>query len=164
MNEKFIKTKKKACTLFIILTCILCLGILLLISGVLILTLAKMMGVSIPFIILGCACTLVGMYGAPSAKTNYRTYLKYEIFIKSVNEEGIKSREVLMNRLNMSEDAFDKMVNYCIKNEYIKEIEEKVEIKEANPVCPKCGKEIPKDSEMKFCPYCGASLEGEENE
>lgn len=162
MNEKFIKTKKKAYTLFIILTCLLCLGILLLLAGVLILTLAKMMGLSIPFIILGCACTLAGMYGAPSAKTNYRTYLKYEVFIKSVNEEGITSREILMNRLNMSEDAFDKMVIYCLKNEYIKEIEEKVEVKEENPVCPNCGKEIPKDSEMKFCPYCGAALDEKE--
>ncbi|MBO4695437.1 MAG: zinc ribbon domain-containing protein [Clostridia bacterium] len=163
MDDKFIKTKKKSYTLFIILTCLLCLGILLLMAGVLILTLAKMMGLSIPFIILGCACTLAGMYGAPSAKTNYRTYLKYEVFIKSVNEEGIKSREILMNRLNMSEDAFDKMVNYCIKNEFIKEIEEKVETEEKH-ICPNCGKEIPEDSEMKFCPYCGGVLKGEENE
>ena len=67
-----------------------------------------------------------------------------------------------MNRVNMSEDAFDKMVSYCINNEYIKEIEEKIEVKEDNPVCPNCRKEIAKDSEIKFCPYCGASLEGKE--
>ena len=33
---------------------------------------------------------------------------------------------------------------------------EKMAIK--TPICPKCGKEIPKGN-FKFCPFCGASLE-----
>lgn len=166
MNEQFSKVKNKSFKTFIFLSCILGLGILLLLAGVLLLTLAKIMGLAIPLIIIGIACALVGMYGAPSAKLNYKTYIKYEEFVRLVNEDGITDTAILIDKLYMSEDAFNKMVNYCKnKNLLEKDIDEiKEEKVEDKIICPKCGAEIDYTGKEKFCPICGALLKGEENE
>ena len=166
MNEQFSKVKNKSFKTLIFLSCILGIGILLLLAGVLVLALAKIMALAIPLIIIGIACALVGMYGAPSAKLNYKTYIKYEEFVRLVNEEGITDAEILMDKLNMSVDAFNKMVNYCNnKNLLEKEVVEiKEEKKEDKIICPKCGAELDYTGKEKFCPICGAALEGEENE